>query len=76
MFREYSLIGFKQFMLLDCAADYTVKQAGGTEGLGSIKFREGDSKWNMMASKSVSSFLYGLQVGGLGTMYCILHTSL
>lgn len=57
MLREYSLIRFNQFMLLDCAADYTVKQAGGTRRIDSINFRGGDSKWNMGSD--------GLEVGVL-----------
>lgn len=41
------MIRLNQFVLLDCAADYTVKQAAGTGRLGSINFRGGDSKWNI-----------------------------
>lgn len=33
-------MGFNQFMLLDSAADYTVKRTRQTGGLGSIRFRE------------------------------------
>ena len=48
MFREYYLMGFNQFMLLDFAADYTVKHAGQIRRLDSISFMDSNSKWNMM----------------------------
>lgn len=72
-------MGFNQFMLLDFAADYTVKHAGLIRRLDSISFMDSNSKWNVTALKLMFPFLnlYGPQVENLSTVcFFILHVSL